>query len=169
MNNEENWEQLDNKLLPPMREAIDMVRMVVYDALRKDLAQREPAVVEAGEIKLLAGAVVNSLFGTPNTEGKAIDFAAANRELVEEELRSLGERFPNHRGYITDALRMLAICDNQEGRNSLPSLLMARALGILLEDRPLPLPSSFMITVRALGAQSGLLVPMTTTAQSSAD
>ncbi|MDH4319074.1 MAG: hypothetical protein OEV64_11830, partial [Desulfobulbaceae bacterium] len=63
-------------------------------------------------------------------------------------------------GYLTDALRMQAICDNQEGRNSLSSLLMARALGILQENRPLPLPSSFMTTVRALGAQCGLLIPM---------
>ncbi|MDH3346744.1 MAG: hypothetical protein OEM02_01400 [Desulfobulbaceae bacterium] len=157
--NQENGEQLDSKLIPPLREAIDMVRMVLYDALRKDLEQRE-SDLSSSEIKLLAGAVVNSLFGTPNPEGEAAAFVVANRERVEDELRGVSERFPKYCGYLTDTLRMQVICDNQEGGNSLPSLLMARALGILKEERPLPMPSSFMITVRALGAQCGLLVPM---------
>ena len=76
--NHEHDEQLDSKLIPPLREAIDMVRMVFYDALRNDLTQRESELI-ASEVKLLAGAVVNSLFGTPNPEGEASAFVVANR------------------------------------------------------------------------------------------
>jgi hypothetical protein len=35
--------------------------------------------------------------------------------------------------------------------------LRARALGVLQEDRPIPMPSTFMILVRQLGAKYGLL------------
>jgi hypothetical protein len=87
-------------------------------------------------------------------------FAAENRELVERELRELALRFGDLTPVLTDALRMKTICDNQEGIHSIPSLLMARALGLLQEDRPLPLPSTFMLQVRKLAAEHGLIGSM---------
>jgi len=55
---------------------------------------------------------------------------------------------------------MKTSCANQEGVHSIPSLLMAKALGILQEERPLPLPSTFMLQVRTLAASHGLIEPM---------
>ena len=60
---------------------------------------------------------------------------------------------------LTDALRMQVMCDHEQGRNSLSTLLRARALAILQEERPLPLPSTFMLAVRRLGVEHGLLQP----------
>ena len=42
----------------------------------------------------------------------------------------------------------------------MPSLLMARALGLLDEARELPLPSTFMLQVRTLAVAHGLIEPM---------
>ena len=61
---------------------------------------------------------------------------------------------------ITDALRMKTICDNQEGIHSIGSLLMAKALGILQEERDLPMPSTFMLQVRTLASAHGLVESM---------
>ncbi|MCW5209238.1 hypothetical protein VU10_03410, partial [Desulfobulbus sp. US1] len=44
---------------------------------------------------------------------------------------------------------------------SIPCLLLAKELGLLNEERELPLPSTFMLSVRKLGAESGLVKPMT--------
>ncbi|HFQ89704.1 MAG TPA: hypothetical protein ENK27_06465 [Desulfobulbus sp.] len=142
-----------------MREAVFMVQMILFRTLKEDLAGRHrdrPAVHHTW----LAGAVVNNLFGSHPSDPEVADFARHNRELVEEELRGLAERCPDLAPFLTDALRMQTICDNQEGIHSIPSLLMARALGILQEERPLPMPSTFMTTVRQLAARHGLVEPM---------
>jgi hypothetical protein len=104
--------------------------------------------------------VINNLFGTQPLDATVVAFATNNRELVERELRELAMRVPTLLPLLTDALRMKTICDNQEGIHSIPSLLMAKALGILQEDRQLPLPSTFMLQVRTLAAQHGLIETM---------
>jgi hypothetical protein len=58
---------------------------------------------------------------------------------------------------------MQTICDNHEGIHSIPCLLMARELGLLDEERVLPMPSTFMIAVRRLGAEYGLVEEMEST------
>ena len=108
----------------------------------------------------LAGAVVNNLFGSEPVDSEVIRFAREHRELVEEELRSLADYNQELLPFITDALRMQTICDNQEGIHSVGSLLMARALGLLQEGRNLPLPTSFMFSVRNLAAAHNLVEPM---------
>lgn len=152
--------QVESKMIPAMREAVEMVRMVLFDDLKRDIMARVDDLSER-EQKMLAGAVVNNLFGTPNSEGEAGEFAARHRERVEEELRGLAERVSDLLPLLTDALRMRTICDNMEGVNSLPSLLLAKTLGLLREERPLPMPSTFMLAVRTLGTQRGLLASMT--------
>jgi hypothetical protein len=104
--------------------------------------------------------VINNLFSTQPVDPTVGIFATENRELVERELRELALRLGDLQPMLTDALRMKTICDNQEGMHSIPSLLMARALGILQEDRPLPLPSTFMLQVRKLTAAHGLTESM---------
>lgn len=150
--------QIDNKVLPVMREAITMVQMVLYKQLMADMCTRQE--ISDRDQQRLAGAVVNNLFGTQPADAAVSSYGAENRELVEEELRSIAERLGTLCPFLTDALRMQAICDNQEGIHSIPSLLMAKALGILQEERALPMPSTFMLSVRTLAAQHGLVKQM---------
>lgn len=151
---------VENKMIPAMREAVELVRMMLFADLKSDIMERGDDLPER-EQKMLAGAVVNNLFGTPNSEGEAGEFAARHRERIEDELRGLAGRVSDLLPLLTDALRMRTICDNMEGMNSLPTLLMAKTLGLLQEDRPLPMPSTFMLAVRTLGTQRGLLASMT--------
>ena len=148
---------MDNRVLPMMRDAITTVQMVLFQTLRQSL--RQPERDETLHTRL-AGAVINNLFGTRPVDEAVSAFAAANRELVEAELRGLADHCAGLRPILTDALRMQTICDNQEGIHSMPSLLMARALGLLEEARELPLPSTFMLQVRTLAVAHGLIEPM---------
>ena len=150
---------VDNRLLPVMRDAVTTVQMILFQVLRQSLRERQPEQDETLHTRL-AGAVINNLFGTGPVDEAVSAFAAANRELVEAELRGLADHCGGLRPMLTDALRMQAICDNQEGIHSMPSLLMARALGLLEEARELPLPSTFMLQVRTLAVAHGLIEPM---------
>ena len=150
---------MDNRVLPMMRDAITTVQMVLFQALRQSLRERQAELDETLHTRL-AGAVINNLFGTRPVDEAVSAFAAANRELVEAELRGLADHCAGLRPILTDALRMHTICDEPEGINSAGSLLMARALGLLDEDRPLPLPSSFMLAVRNLAVAEGLVLPL---------
>ena len=108
-------------------------------------------------------AVVNNLFGTEAADPEVNAFARKQRELIEQELRELKDRVGDLVPYLTDAMRMQTICDNHEGVHSIPCLLMAKELGLLDEERVLPMPSTFMIAVRKLGAEYGLVEAMDAT------
>ncbi len=146
----------DSKLIPVMREAVLTVQMVLYRSVKENMATRF-ADWPADKQGWLAGAVVNNLFGVEALDPGVTEFARAHRQLVEEELRLLSENHADLIPFVTDALRMQTICDNQEGIHSLGSLLMARELGILRQERPLPLPSTFMLSVRNLAAAHGII------------
>ena len=148
-----------NRVLPLMREAVLMARMLLHRHLLADLAARRPELAE-GERTLLAGAVGNNLFGTAPEHDGAEAFARNRRVLVEEELRALSGHLGKLAPLLTDALRMHCICEEQEGRNAAASLLMARALGILDGERPVPMPSTFMLSVRAAAVAEGLVLAM---------
>ncbi len=151
--------EIDSKIMPVMREAIAIVQMVLYKQLQNSISTRyEESSTE--EQQRLAGAVVNNLFGTEPLDKEVVEFAKENRELVEKELHTIAELLQPLCPYLTDALRMKAICDNQEGTHSIPSLLMAKALGILQEERALPMPSTFMLSVRTLAQVNGLVEPI---------
>lgn len=152
-------ENIDSRIIPVMREAVALVQLVLFGELKKSIKQRFQDWQDRDQ-KWLVGAVVNNLFGSSVSDSEITAFAKNNRELIEDELRGLAERFPDLLPYLTDALRMQTLCDEQEGVNSLPTLLMARALGILKEERALPMPSTFMIFVRKLGAQHRVLETM---------
>ncbi|HHD57025.1 MAG TPA: hypothetical protein ENK89_05035 [Desulfobulbaceae bacterium] len=146
----------DSKLIPVMREAVLTVQMVLYRTLKENMATRYADWPPEKQGRL-AGAVVNNLFGTEALDPGVTEFAREHRELVEDELHGLHGNCENLVPFLTDALRMQAICDNQEGIHSLGCLLMARELGILREDRALPLPSTFMLSVRNLAAAHGII------------
>jgi hypothetical protein len=108
---------------------------------------------------MLAGAITNEVFGTRNPEEKFARFRDANWADIEQELLSLKNEMPKLCEHITDALRIQTLCDHQGGLDSSPTLIQARDLGILLEDREVPLPSSFMTLTRELGEQYKVIVP----------
>ena len=151
--------EFDAKIVPVMREAIVMVQMILYQRLKEDVQQRYQDWSDQDRIRL-AGAVVNNLFGTEAADPEVNIFARQHRELVEQELRELKDRADDLIPHLTDALRMQTICDNHEGVHSIPCLLMAKELGLLEEGRVLPMPSTFMIAVRKLGAEHGLVEAM---------
>ncbi|MCL1979787.1 MAG: hypothetical protein FWG62_01765 [Proteobacteria bacterium] len=150
---------VDNKVIPVMREAILTMQMLLFMVLRQSIHDRYVDWTEPEHTRL-AGAVINNLFGTRPADAAVAAFGAANRELVERELRELALTCAPLMPLLTDTLRMKTICDNQEGIHSIPTLLMAKALGILQEERELPLPSTFMQKVRGLAAEYGLVTPM---------
>ena len=154
----------DPKIVPVMREAVIMVRMVLFQRLRKNIRQRYQDWPER-EQTWLTGAVLNNLYGAEADDQQVNLFARRHRQLIEEELRGLCGRITDLLPYITDSLRMQTICDNHEGIQSIPCLLLAKELGILDEERTLPLPSTFMLSVRKLGAEYGLVQAMKATPQ----
>lgn len=150
---------VDNRLLPVMRDAVTTVQMILFRVLRHSLRERCSDRDDTFHTRL-SGAVINNLFGTQPANDAVAAFGAAHRKLVETELRGLADRCAELRPILTDALRMQTICDNQESIHSIPSLLMARALGLLEEERDLPLPSTFILQVRRLAVEHGLIQPM---------
>jgi len=167
---EEAAPAFDSKIIPVMREAITTVQMILFQRLKESISQRYSEnsaysdYSEEDKIRL-AGAVVNNLYGSDALDPQVNLFARNHRELIEEELRGLPLRLAELIPYITDSLRMQTLCDNHEGVHSIPCLLLAKELGLLDEERELPLPSTFMLAVRKLGAESGLVNPMTSAPQ----
>ena len=152
-------EKLDNRVIPVMREAVATVQMILFGELKNKLAAQYNDW-EPGEYTRLVGCIVNDIFGTPAQDSESMQFAGKHLETVEDELRGLANNVPDLLPHLTDALRMQTLCDHEEGINSIPALLRARALKVLQEERPIPLPSTFIISVRQLGAQYGLIEPM---------
>ena len=162
---EEAAPAFDAKIIPVMREAITTVQMILFQRLKESISQRYSensaysGQSEEDNIRL-AGAVVNNLYGSDALDPQVNLFARNHRELIEEELRQLSLQMAELIPHITDSLRMQTLCDNHEGVHSIPCLLLAKELGLLNEERELPLPSTFMLSVRKLGAESGLVKSM---------
>ncbi len=145
-------------LMQGLREGVDIVRMVFFLRARKSLQER---YTDKGEEfpRLLAAAILNRLFGTPNPEEPYRGFAQRNRELVDQELSRVPEQFPELLIPLTDALRIHFLCNHCEGMPDLSAEILARArdYGILIEDRDVPLPKGFMNLVHRIGEAYGLL------------
>jgi hypothetical protein len=159
---EEAAPAFDSKIIPVMREAITTVQMILFQRLKESISQRYSEDSEEDKIRL-AGAVVNNLYGNDAVNPQVNLFTGNHRELIEEELRGLSNQVTELIPHITDSLRMQTLCDNHEGIHSIPCLLLAKELGLLNEERELPMPSKFMLSVRKLGAESGLVKPLKST------
>jgi hypothetical protein len=154
---EENREK-QSQLLLALREAVTLVQMILFKAIRADLEPVKPGS-DKMELSMLAGSITNEVFGTPNPEPKFAAFRQENIGEIEQRLLSLKDNYSFLCRYITDALRIQALCDHQEGGDSSQTLVRARNFGYLLEDRQVPLPSTFMTIVRELGKQYNLVIP----------
>lgn len=150
--------QQKSQLLAVLREAVGIVQMVLFKELRTSLAKKMPDLGGA-QLSLLAGSITNEIFGTQNHEERFVRFRLDNWATIEQELLSLKNEIPHLCESVTDALRVQTLCDHQQGIDSSRVLARAKDFGILMEDRGIPLPSSFMKMIRELGEQHRLVIP----------
>lgn len=147
----------NSQLTGVLREGIGVIQMVIFKELRDHFSQKY-GDKDIRERAMLVGAIINKLFGMENPEPKFQEFNNKNRALIEQEMLGMAEQFPALRGSITDALRIQVLCDSQEGEDSSSVLTQAEELELLILDREVPLPSTFMTRVRRLGEQNGLTI-----------
>jgi hypothetical protein len=147
-----------SQLVKSLREGVSLVQMVLYKEVRSNLMSRR-SEQDKLHLTMLAGAITNEVFGTQNPEEKFVRFRQENWGSIEQELLNLKEDLDSLRALLTDALRIQTLCDHQEGGDSSTTLLRAKELDFLLEEREIPLPSSFMTAVRELGEHHNLLLP----------
>jgi hypothetical protein len=143
--------EMESRLVPIMREGVDVVKMAFFQRLRAYLAAKYRGR-NHDTINQLAGAIINELFATPNPREPFASFVAQNRDCITEELRLLASVFPELLDAITDALRVQFLCDSQEGLDSTDMLTRAKELNLLVLDREVPLPKYFLEMVRTLGS-----------------
>ena len=151
--------QVEAKLVPVLREGVNVVKMIFFKSLKPHLEERHPDRPPE-YIGRLSGAVLNELFGATNTAEPFKSFAERNREIIDGELQQVAENFESLRIPLTDALRVQFLCDSRQGIDSQAVLSRARDLGVLIVDREVPLPKTFMNQVRRLGVAFNLLTPM---------
>ncbi len=149
--------QNKSQLIVTLREGVAVVQMILYKELRSHLVQKFPKQ-DTTYHSLLTGAIVNELFATQNPEEKFHNFRTENLAIIEQELLSLSQNLPALRPSLTDALRVQTLCDHQEGGDSSKTLRNAEELGILIQERELPMPSIFMTRIRTLGEEHGLTI-----------
>jgi len=149
--------EFESKLVPIMREGVDIIKMELFRQLKARLStkynSREPSYISK-----LSGAVINELFATTNVEKSFAKFAEENRALIKKEIKNIATGFKELRIPLTDALRVQVICDYQEGIDSSSILGRAQELGILIIEQEMPLPKNFLNMVRKLGKTLNLLV-----------
>lgn len=146
-----------SRLIPVLREGICVVQMVLFKELRSLLTRKHPDR-DSLSVAMLTGAITNELFGTLNMEEKFQDFRRKNRADIEQQLLSLAQELPTLTAPLTDALRIQTLCDNREDKDSAKLLNHAAEIGLLLQERELPLPSTFMSMVRSLGDSHQLII-----------
>ncbi len=147
----------DSALIPVLRESIGIVQMILFKELKGLLAISYTDKDGTFHNKL-AGAITNRIFGVENPEPRFQEFNRAKQGNIEQELFGLPEQLPELMGILTDALRVMVLCDTQEGEDTSSVLITAQQLGLLIVDRETPLPSTFMTRVRRLGERHGLTI-----------
>jgi hypothetical protein len=155
---------IDRKIVPAIREGIEMVMMVVFLKLRARHGEEMPDR-EQKYHSMLAAAVLNRIFGTTGNDGKVAMFVRENEDEIEKRTRSFASDFEELRILVTDALRMQFVCDEVEGIGESDEnravLEKAVEYGILIQERDAPLPKGFMNLVYRVGVANGLIKPQT--------
>jgi hypothetical protein len=149
--------ELESKLIPIMREGVEVIKMIFFRQLKEYLFANNPDG-DSAYCGRLAGSVINTLFGTENPAEPFASFAKANRGRIDRELKNIPLAFEEMRIPLSDSLRVQFLCDSMEGIDSSAILVRADKLGILLHDRSVPLPKNFLELVRRLGKSYNLLI-----------
>ncbi len=150
----------ESKLIPILRDGVHIIKMVFYKELKSHLsaAYPEQGAEYAGR---LAGIVINDLFATPNDEEPFATFARENAAVIEKEINGIAKNFGKMNIALSDALRVQFLCDDLEGINSQQMLTRAKEVGILMMDREIPLPKTFLNLARKMGIAHKILDPET--------
>ena len=148
-----------SRLIPILREGVAVIKLILFKELKTRLAQKHPDLSDK-DTNLLSGAVINTLFGTPNKDPQFKAFLKAGQAVIDQELSALPIEFPHLQVPITDALRIQFLCDSLEGINNETGLLQAKEKGILLVNREVPLPKTFISLAKTLGVSYRILSPM---------
>ncbi len=147
----------ESRLLSVLRAGICVMQMVLFKELRALLGRKYP-FQDPQQLAMLTGAMTNELFGTLNREEKFVSFHHHNHADIEQELLGLARELPHLRAPLTDALRMQALCDSREEKDSVKILNQAADIGLLLPEREMPMPASFLIMMRNLGNEHQLVM-----------
>ena len=126
--------EVEDRLVPALREGINVVKMIFFKQLKPYLAEKYPADTPEYANRL-TGALINEVFATPSDVEPFKTFAEDNRSFIEAEIKLIPETFADLRIPLTDALRIQFLCDDREGVDNQASLSRARELGILIVDR----------------------------------
>ena len=103
----------EGKLVPILREGIEIVKVIFFKELRDYLRQGRADWDQEFRARV-TGAVVNDLFGVLNEEEACLAFAREHRQTTDEVLASVGSGLAAMRIPLTDALRTMVLCDLQE-------------------------------------------------------
>lgn len=147
-----------SRLIEALREAVAVVQMVFFKQTKALLTKKRSSQDERYLLSL-AGAITNEVFGSNNPDPQVAAFREQNRGAIEQQMLALRDDLGELCGEITDALRIQTLCDHQLGIDSPPILMRAKEYGYLVEERDVPLPSSFMTLARQLGARHNLISP----------
>ena len=153
----ENRSKKQSRLVAVLREGVSIIQMIFFKEVKTHLHNTHRDK-DQKTISMLAGAITNELFGSPNPEPTFTRFLQEQQAVIEQEMLGLCVNLSHLRRHITDALRIQALCDNQEKREQSNALVIADKLGILLKEREVPLPSTFMSMVREIGEQHQLII-----------
>ena len=148
--------ECDSKLIPILREGIEIVKMLFFRDLQEMLAMKFPERDKLYRNKL-AGAVINRYFGLFNPDSAFQDFVRQEESVINEVLHQVADELSQQQIPLTDALRTMVLCDHQEGVDNSTVLVKATDYGILLSDRDLPMPNRFIELVRRLGSSVGVV------------
>jgi len=148
----------DRQFVQALREGVDTIRMIFFIRMRDHLLEKHPER-DKRFCQMLAGAILNELFGMRNPDRRFSDFAEEHMAVIQKELKKVPENFEDLLIPLTDALRMHFLCNHQEGMPdySLNVLAKAKEYGILMEERSVPLPKGFMELVYRVGKAYGLI------------
>ena len=149
--------QRESHLLKVLREGVSLIQMILFRQIRNELARSYPER-DGGYISMLAGALIGEIFNSPNPDERFVLFRKENKAMLEQELLAIKDLHATMLPALTDALRIQALCDSQQNIDDPALLTRANELGLLVLDRPVPMPSTFMTLVRGIGEQHGLIV-----------
>jgi hypothetical protein len=151
---------IERKIVPAIREGIELVMMIVFRSLKEKNARDFPDR-DAGYHSTLAAAVLNRMFGLDNPDASFRQFAKENAGQVRDRLDSFARDFPDLSILVTDALRMQFVCNEVEkvGDKDHDIKVMEQAVeaGIFRKERDAPLPKGFMNLVHRVGVANGLV------------
>lgn len=151
--------EFDRKLVPVLREGVEVVKMIFFMRLKGFVSEKESAWPREYQNKII-GAVINEVFGINNPEPKFQKFSQENMIYIEKIIAEIPSAFAELLIPLTDAMRITVLCDYQEGVDNSAILAKAQKRGLLLADRELPMPHRFVELVRRLGSSFGLVSPV---------